>query len=293
MQKIIFTRGLPASGKTSWAKGFIEERGTDYGEKWKRINKDDLRAMLDNGNWSRDKEKFILTARDMLLLSALTNGFNVIIDDTGFAPKHEEQFKKLLEALYKDKKIEVKLEVKDFTSVSLEECLKRDSERAKPVGAKAIIKMYNTYLRPPVKKVEVIKGLPDAIICDIDGTLALFDGNPYDRDFSKDVVAEEVKHIVNNYHSMGFRTIIVSGRKNKHFEVTQKWLEDNNILYDELHMPRSESDWRKDYILKEEIYNDNIKGKYNVFFVLDDRDQVVRLWRNLGLKCLQVADGDF
>jgi hypothetical protein len=56
---------------------------------------------------------------------------------------------------------------------------------------------------------------------------------------------------------------------------------------------RSAGDMRKDSIVKEEIYRQEILGRYNVWFVLDDRNQVVDMWRLLGLRCLQVAPGNF
>jgi len=42
-QKVIILKGLPASGKTTWAKKFVQENGGLY----KRISKDDLRAMAE------------------------------------------------------------------------------------------------------------------------------------------------------------------------------------------------------------------------------------------------------
>lgn len=56
---------------------------------------------------------------------------------------------------------------------------------------------------------------------------------------------------------------------------------------------RPEGDERKDSIVKQEIYEKYIKDRYNVRFVLDDRNQVVDMWREVGLKVLQVAPGDF
>jgi hypothetical protein len=56
---------------------------------------------------------------------------------------------------------------------------------------------------------------------------------------------------------------------------------------------RKTDDFRKDSIIKEEIYQENIEGKYNVLCVLDDRNQVVDFWRAKGLTCFQVAPGDF
>ena len=66
----------------------------------------------------------------------------------------------------------------------------------------------------------------------------------------------------------------------------------NGVKFIDLLM-RKDNDDRKDSIVKKEIYDNEILGKYNVLFVLDDRDQVVKLWRSLGLVCLQVANGDF
>jgi hypothetical protein len=57
---------------------------------------------------------------------------------------------------------------------------------------------------------------------------------------------------------------------------------------------RKTGDMRKDSLVKEEIYNSNIAPNYNVFLILDDRDQVIDLWRNkLGLTAFQVAYGNF
>ncbi len=56
---------------------------------------------------------------------------------------------------------------------------------------------------------------------------------------------------------------------------------------------RQEGDTRKDVLVKQEIYEREIKGRYNVLFVLDDRQQVVDGWRALGLTVFQVAPGDF
>ena len=60
----------------------------------------------------------------------------------------------------------------------------------------------------------------------------------------------------------------------------------------ELHM-RNADDYRPDDEIKEEFYHNIIDGRFIVDFVLDDRNQVVRKWRELGLTCLQVADGNF
>jgi predicted kinase len=300
MLKLIMTKGLPASGKSTWAKTFIAERTTDYGEKWKRINKDDLRAMLDNGAWSRENEEFILESRDMLITTAMLHKFNVIVDDTNLVPKHEQSLKDQVRLISgNDEKIgisepvDVKFEVKDFTDVPLETCIYRDSQRANAVGKKVIMQMYNQYLKPVPPVVTYDPKLPTCIVCDLDGTLALFGKkNPYDRDFENDWVNEPVANIIRTYGLSGIKIIFVSGRTDKYKGETMDWLTKNKLDFAEPIM-RKDGDVRKDVVVKTEIYAEHIKNKYNVMFVLDDRDQVVNFWRSLGLPCFQVAEGDF
>lgn len=87
-------------------------------------------------------------------------------------------------------------------------------------------------------------------------------------------------------------TLGLPGRNGKFRSITEEWLTKNNIVYQDLYM-RLEGDFRKDVIIKSEIYENNIKNKVNVLFVLDDRNQVVDFWRSQGLTCLQVAEGEF
>ena len=58
-------KGLPASGKSTYAKK-LANKG------WTRVNKDDLRAMLNDGKWSRSNEKFVLKVRDFIVADALS-----------------------------------------------------------------------------------------------------------------------------------------------------------------------------------------------------------------------------
>lgn len=139
-----------------------------------------------------------------------------------------------------------------------------------------------------------------AIICDLDGTLCLFPGkNPYDRDFENDIPNPAVFDLLQridtcNFDGVGEWTeiVFVSGRDSKFKEVTKKWLNDHGFEIYPLFM-RETKDSRKDVVVKQEIFEANIKDKYNISFVLDDRDQVVEFWRSIGLTCFQVAPGNF
>ncbi len=278
MKKVILTKGLPASGKTTWAKKLINKHPNMY----KRVNKDDLREMLDNSKWSKSSEKFILKIRDNIILEALDFGKHVIVDDTNLHSKHEINIKELV----KGKAV---VEIKDFTDVPLQICIERDLKREKSVGRKVIKSMYNSFLKKDVKPPKYNPQLPDIVICNLDGTLALHNGrNPYDASTcDQDLLNAPIADIVDHE-----KIVLVSGREDKYREQTLKFLTKYNIRYLKLLM-RKTGDFRNDAVVKKEIYGNYIKGNYNVKFVLDDRNRVVEMWRSLGLTCLQVADGDF
>lgn len=282
MKKVILTKGLPASGKTTWAKELLKSNPNAY----KRINNDDLRKMFDNMQFSQDMEKFIKKAVDALVLLALEEGKHVILDNTHLSASSVNRIKELVKG-----KAEVIIEDK-FLKVPLETCIKNDLKRLDSVGKDVIIKMYEQHL----KKVEPIiqdKTLPPAIIVDVDGTLAHMKGRlPFDWDrVGEDKCDDIIKGIVNAYDNLG-TIIVMSGRDSCCRDITIKWLNDNNIAWDRLLM-REEGDFRKDSIVKRELFDNNIKDKYYIEYILDDRNSVCDMWRDMGLKCLQVAPGNF
>lgn len=137
--------------------------------------------------------------------------------------------------------------------------------------------------------------LPKAIICDLDGTLALMNGrNPFDAERCEhDTLNEPVGNLLRNYKKLGYQILLVSGREEQFKPQTLLFLEKHAIAFDALIM-RKTKDFRKDAIIKTEIYNEQIKDNYFIEFVLDDRNQVVDMWRKeLGLPCFQVFYGDF
>jgi hypothetical protein len=136
-----------------------------------------------------------------------------------------------------------------------------------------------------------------AIICDIDGTLALLgDRDKYNPTTGEDMLNYPIAHILSVYDNqtvMPVDLLLVTGREETYRQHTENWLHKNGIThYSHLYM-RPKNDFRKDFVVKKEIYEAHIKPKYDVLFVLEDRDQVVKMWREIGLTCLQVAYGDF
>jgi predicted kinase len=285
MSKIIVLRGLPGSGKSTWAHDFIQ-RNKD----WIRINKDDLRSMLHNSVWSKDNEKIILDIRNSLIENSLSNGINVIVDDTNFASKHITDIMELAN------KHRASFEVKDF-DVPLDECLKRNAERSGKarVPDKVIIDMYERYVLPEKPKLKQNPELPKCIVVDLDGTLAIhLERHPFE--FMKcytDGVNTPVLECVKAMLKQDYRLIFVSGREDCSKDETVRWLKDKcNLFYFDIHM-RKTGDNRKDSLVKEEIYKEHILPNFYVEFVLDDRKQVVDHMRELGLVVFQVAPGNF
>lgn len=287
MKTLYILKGLPASGKSTWSRQKISETPNAY----KRINKDDLRNMLDNDHWSNGNEKFVLKIRDLMIKTALSAGKHVISDDTNLSPRHEIRMRQVVQTYCKETGEQVEIIVK-FFDVDVEECIKRDLKRARSVGERVIRRAHKEFILPNKGRIEPLEQdvtLPKAVICDLDGTLAIMNRNPYDASTcEQDVLNLAVANIVKNYHSFGHKILLVSGRSDKYQPETKRWLAAHNIPYDRLIM-RKEGDFRKDSIMKEETLDQEILGKFYVEFVLDDRNQVVEMWRKRGLLCCQVA----
>jgi predicted kinase len=261
--------------------------------------------MLDGGKWSKSNEKYVLYVRDMLILQAMQEGKHVIVDDTNLHPKYEAGIRSLAEqhnAAVEIAKTEghhrYNVQIKDFTDVDPMECIRRDNARANGVGHEVIMKMYNQFLKPEEVKVqapEYDSKLPDCIICDIDGTLADNDWrNPFDAsEADKDGLIQSTKTIIEMFDAEGVVVVMFSGRDGSFEKPTRKFLDMHEVPFDRLHL-RTAGDARKDSIVKREMYEKHVLGKYNVLCVFDDRNQVVDMWRKeLGLPCHQVNYGDF
>lgn len=292
MPTITLTRGLPASGKTTWAKAEQEKDPNLV-----RVNKDDLRAMLHLSKWTKENEKQVLRARDFIVEDAIRMGRNVIVDDTNGHHKHGAQME-MMAARLRAEGHKVHVEVKPFDA-DVEECIRRDLQRPNSVGEKIIRDMHKRFFggmdhHQGPRYAEQDELLPPCIICDLDGTLAILNGrSPYDgKACASDLLNEPVARLLRKFEEDA-QIILFSGRNGESEPETRAWLREHGIVYDKLVM-RAPGDQRKDAIVKREMYEEHIEGKRRVLFVVDDRDQVVNLWRHeLKLPCFQVYDGDF
>lgn len=303
--RLIMLKGLPASGKSTWAKNLVELDPT-----FVRVNKDDIRAeLIGDGQWTKAKEKeLVIPARNRRIQEAIAKGNNVVVDDTNLEPIHEKTLRHMCEVMG------VAFEKKVFP-IDVEEAIARDALRGDAsVGATVIRDMARRHMAYTEPIIAPLGATEDddhdgkwVVICDLDGTLALFckeqdcgcglnHRSPYDASSCfNDSVNWPVLEILK---SVELPIIFMSGREEKYREQTIKWLENaderpdmkgmNYMLY-----MRATGDLRKDSIVKAELFQRHVRYNFNVLFVLDDRNQVVDFWRSIGLTCLQVAEGDF
>jgi hypothetical protein len=140
--------------------------------------------------------------------------------------------------------------------------------------------------------------LPKAILCDLDGTLALLQDRPLydathaDQDLLNNPIAN-ILEVYNHQKIQDISLILLSARTEKYREVTERWLKKHKLDHYKKLFLRNNDDMRQDTVVKKEIYEQHIKGNYDVLFILEDRDRVVKMWRDEGLTCLQVAYGNF
>ena len=98
--------------------------------------------------------------------------------------------------------------------------------------------------------------------------------------------------------SSEYEIVITSGRSDRTKDATLEWLSHNDVPYDSIYM-RREGDYKPATLLKERMLKEKVLHSHcqndisNIELVLDDRDSVVQMWRQLGLTCFQVAEGNF
>lgn len=132
------------------------------------------------------------------------------------------------------------------------------------------------------------------ILADIDGTVAhRTNRDPFEYDkVLTDRPDVQTIAVLKALWSAGHKIIFISARDDSCFNDTYTWLTHNCPPFIKLYM-RKEGDRRRDSIIKEEIYREHIEPNYDVLCVFDDRQQVVDMWREIGLKCFQPEYGDF
>lgn len=326
MSRLVITRGLPGSGKTTYAKRWVSENAT----RRSRLNRDDLREMLHGGpqGYARELENAVTVAHQAGVRALLMSGKDVICDDMNLSSRQVRDWQKLAS------EAGAEFEIVDLTNVPVETCVVRDLHRAatggRHVGENYIWGKYQQFIkgRPyplPVGQSQAITGEPipprqyvadpsqkRAILVDIDGTMALMNGRgPFEwHRVGEDrpnvpvvTLIRMLQHLrelqmewATDYDLSNHEIIFMSGRDEVCYAETEEWLVKLGFYGFKLFMrPSLPAGVQQpgDEIVKLALFDEHIRDNYDVQFVLDDRDKVVRMWRSIGLTCLQVAPGAF
>ena len=291
-KKIIVLQGPPACGKSTLAKKLHDEDRNNV-----IICRDSIRESRGT-YWLEEQENYIDKVEMLQVESALECGLTPVIDATNLNKKTIEKWKNIAN-LYK-----AEIEYKECI-LPYNEALERDKLRERQVGEKVLRKFYTKYyphmLRIPNDR--IMKDFDEtkipAIICDLDGTVSL----GYHRGvFEYDKVGDDIKEfrvcrmLENLLKSNKYKEIIfLSGREVSCYEETKKWIFKNIDLNKTSYqiLLRNLGDHRPDNVVKKEIYEKLIEPYYDVQLVFEDRDKVVKMWRDLGLLCCQVYYGEF
>lgn len=310
MTTLIITRGVSGSGKTTRARAWVAENPARRA----RVNRDDLRAMAhDSAHIPQDgtghgTERAVIAARDAAITAFLRRGVDVVCDDTNLPQRTARDLRRLATAAGAD------FGVWDLTYVPLDVCIRRDAERAgtAKVGEEVIRGQYRRFVagrpqplpladEPPDPGADVAApyvppaNAPAAVMVDLDGTVAIMCArSPYDETrVCEDTPNGPVIAAVRAMHAAGYAVVFCSGRTEGCRAATEKWLADHvAVPHAGLHM-RPAGDMRKDSVVKRDMFDRHIRGRWRVVCVFDDRDQVVAMWRGLGLTVFQVAPGNF
>ena len=296
-KKLILTRGIQGSGKTTWARQWVEEDP----EHRIRINNDDIRNMLGK-YWVTSRENLVSSIKKGMAEEAINRGYNIVVDNMNLNPKEILFWKDMVKMANMDPDgYQYEIEFKDFF-ISLEECIRRDAMRPNPIGEKVIRETWKRYkhfiqtseVERYVNNLRSYEGKPKCIVIDMDSTVCFnmskrpWYGEGAAEGMINDVPNTGVCDVIRQLQEQ-YLIVVATGRDTSQEEVTKQWLAKQGINVDEYFF-RTSGDYRKGVeIKKEEITA--ILEKYDIVAIFEDCEPVVQMYRDMGLTVLQPNKG--
>lgn len=298
--KAIVMIGISGSGKSRTTAQFLQKTEEEY----VILSRDNIRKSLlqnynpninlwEQYNFDKNFENKVTSVFNNQLETAASNNKNIIIDNTNLHKHHNEKLE--------DRLIKLNYQIEFFnqnTTWNINAYRYDNNNRIDKVKDSAINDQYitaavNGYINaPPANMYE-----SNIALVDIDGTVADHNNERHPFDYSKvinDKPREHVIKVLNALCTAGDIYFIqfLSGRESSCYEDTIKWL--SNVAGFDMNrhrlLMRKTNDHRKDVIIKSEIYENCLKGNFNINYVFDDRNQVVDYWWDQNLPVFHVGD---
>lgn len=302
IKKIILTRGIPGSGKSTWAKAWVAESP----ETRIRLNWDDMRNML-GPYWVPSRENINKTMMWCAINAAAycDKPYEIVIDNMNLNPKGWKEVEEWIETYNHSahsvgNNVQYILEFKDFFT-PVEECIRRDAMRPNPIGEKTIKDIWRKYKHfiQTTAVTSYVENLrprdpdkPDCIVVDMDSTMCFnTNGRPWYGEGSTEEMINDIPNegVVNLVRSQSYPVVICTGRNQSQLEVTELWLRKHGI-YPEMTFFRADKDFRTGVEVKAELMDEILKI-YNVVAVFEDCEPIVAKFREMGLTVLQPNKG--
>lgn len=294
MRTINIAVGPSRSGKSTFGKLFVEREDS----RWIVVSRDKIREQLYSFEekdvewyWKHEKlaerEKQVTRVVKNNIKFLLSEGYNIYYDATNLTA---ERINEIIDAFP-----ECIITFTVMYNAVKSECIERDLKTNRIVGKEVIEQQFNQFSQilktfdfsvrlPRVQPLVQDYSKLGVFVFDIDKTLADNGDRPVFTDdddlIYQDVVIEPVKKILDRLYPE--QVIFVSGRSDKYRAITEKWLEDKVFpCAIDLRM-RKEGDYRKDTIVKEEIFKELLED-YHIIAAFDDRNSVTSHLRKLGI----------
>lgn len=243
-----------------------------------------------------------------LFNKAIEEGKNIIVDRMNFSKEQRNRY--LDPAKLKDYKTKIVVLHENYETC-LNRCLNRKTHQTiknEEDARKALDFFFKKYERVENSEADLVERIwpdiykPEAIICDLDGTLCNIDHRlhyvkaeekDWKRFFEELVNDTPNKWCLDILHRADEKIVFCSGRPSDYYDLTDNWLKELLVSYCyDLYM-RTKGDFRRDDIVKENLLDFEILTRFTPYFIIDDRKQVVDMWRRRGFVTLQCAEGNF